>query len=201
MKVYTRTGDGGTTSLVGGTRVAKDSLRLQAYGTIDELNSWIGLVAASAAAILPAEDAELLRWIQNRLFDLGSLLATEAGSKWQPAGIKDADIECLEKAIDRVDAKLPAHNRFILPGGTVQSANAQVARTVARRAERQMVTLNKALLDAATADSGDGIADGVGIPENAMRFINRLSDYLFILARQLNNLQGVTDIFWEPNTK
>lgn len=189
MKVYTRTGDRGTTSLVGGTRVAKDSPRLQAYGTVDELNSWTGLVAASAAGILPAQDTDLLTWIQNKLFDLGSLLATEPDSKWQPAGITDADIVRLEQAIDRVDATLPKHNRFILPGGSVQSANAQIARTVARRAERQMVTLNNTL----SKQNPD-----VSIPDTAMRFINRLSDYFFILARQLNHLQNITDIYWEP---
>ena len=177
MKVYTRTGDKGMTSLVGGTRVPKDSPRLEAYGTVDELNSWIGLVAANAADVLPAEDARLLTWIQNKLFDLGCELATEAESKYRPREIAAADIEVLERAIDRVDATLPVHNRFILPGGTQASAQAQIARTVARRAERRMLAMCPS--------------------ENALRFVNRLSDYLFILARQLNVLAGAPEMFWE----
>ena len=196
MKIYTRTGDKGTTSLVGGTRIAKDHQRLQSYGTIDELNSWLGLVAATAGTVpvsdghihnpvglLPARDAQLLTRIQNKLFDLGTELATEPDSKWQPKGIQAADVEWLEAAIDRVDATLPAHNRFILPGGTPASAQAQIARTVARRAERQMITLSAQ----------------VPVSENAIRFINRLSDYLFILARQLNNLAHHPETFWDHN--
>lgn len=181
VKIYTKTGDKGTTSLVGGTRVAKDDLRLHAYGTVDELNSWIGLVSAQAADMLPDVDRQLLVWIQNRLFDLGSELATEPDSKWRPKEISDEDVAHLELAIDRIDADLPVHNRFILPGGTVASAQAQVARTVARRAERHMVTLSGTV--------------PVGGP--AMRFVNRLSDYLFTLARQLNMLAGAPEVFWE----
>lgn len=184
MKVYTKTGDRGTTSLVGGTRVSKDSPRLQAYGTIDELNSWLGLILASAK-VLPAEDRDFIQWIQNKLFNLGSELATEPESRWHPVQIDDSDVICVESVIDRVDATLPAHNRFILPGGTVSSAQAQIARTVARRAERLMVALDS---DPATP-----------VGEAAMRFINRLSDYLFILARQFNALAGVEDVFWDQN--
>lgn len=183
MKIYTKTGDRGTTSLVGGTRVAKDDLRLQTYGTVDELNSWLGLVIAQAAGILPDEERRLLTWIQNKLFDLGSELATEPDSKWKPKGIADADVTVLEQAIDRVDATLPRHNSFLLPGGSVPSAQAQIARTVARRAERHMVTL----------------AAAAPVAEPAMRFVNRLSDYLFILARQLNLLAGVPEVIWDQN--
>ena len=185
MKIYTRTGDKGTTSLVGGTRVAKDDLRLQAYGTVDELNSWLGLVMASASPILPEYDMTLLVWIQNKLFDLGSELATEPDSKWRPREISADDVAVLEQAIDRVTASLPQHNRFILPGGTAASAQAQIARTVARRAERQMVTL--------TAHAP--------VAEPAMRFVNRLSDYLFTLARQLNVIAGVPEVYWDQEAK
>lgn len=179
MKIYTRTGDKGMTSLVGGTRVPKDSPRLEAYGTVDELNSWIGLVAATAGNLLPGEDARLLTWIQNKLFDLGCELATETESKYRPREVSAADVETLEAAIDRVDATLPAHNRFILPGGTQASAQAQIARTVARRAERRMLA--------------------IGPAENALRFVNRLSDYLFILARRLNVLADAPEVFWEQD--
>ena len=185
MKIYTRTGDKGTTSLVGGTRVAKDDLRLQAYGTVDELNSWLGLVMASASPILPEYDMTLLVWIQNKLFDLGSELATEPDSKWRPREISADDVAVLEQAIDRVTASLPQHNRFILPGGSVPSAHAQIARTVARRAERRMVTL--------TAHAP--------VAEPAMRFVNRLSDYLFTLARQLNLLASVPEVYWDKDAQ
>lgn len=185
MKIYTRTGDKGTTSLVGGTRVAKDDLRLQAYGTVDELNSWLGLVMASAAQVLPANDMSLLVWIQNKLFDLGSELATEPDSKWRPREISADDVAVLEHAIDRISPTLPQHNRFILPGGTVASAQAQIARTVARRAERQMVSL--------TAHAP--------VADPAMRFVNRLSDYLFTLARRLNVLASAPEIYWDQNVQ
>ena len=185
MKIYTRTGDKGTTSLVGGTRVAKDDLRLQAYGTVDELNSWLGLVMASATQILPEKDKALLTWIQNKLFDLGSELATEPDSKWRPSEISADDVAVLERAIDRVTEALPQHNRFILPGGSVPSAHAQIARTVARRAERRMVTL--------TAHAP--------VAEPAMRFVNRLSDYLFTLARQLNLLASVPEVYWDKDAQ
>lgn len=189
MKVYTRTGDKGTTSLVGGKRVEKDNVRLQAYGTVDELNSWIGLVKATvtttadAAKQLSDSQLSLLEWIQNKLFDLGSLLATEPESKWQPKGLKETDTERLERAIDQMEALLPEHHQFVLPGGNVASAQAQIARTVARRAERQMITL----------------AGEAPVQEEALRFVNRLSDYLFVLARTLNHTAGTPEVFWDQN--
>lgn len=183
MKVYTRTGDRGTTSLVGGTRIAKDDPRLEAYGTVDELNSWIGLIVATAGTALPADDAATLQRLQNKLFDLGCELATEPTSRWQPRKIEPGDATWLETEIDRLDATLPAHNRFILPGGTQASAQAQIARTVARRAERRMISLN--------ADPETPVA------HPAVLFINRLSDYLFVLARHLNALAGEPEIFWQ----
>lgn len=180
-KLYTRTGDKGSTSLVGGSRTAKDSPRLEAYGTVDELNSWLGLVAC--AECLDNEDRQVIQHIQNHLFDIGSALATEPESRWQPAPLGNGPIEELETAIDRLDSKLPAHNRFILPGGTADSARCHVARCVARRAERRIITL-----------STDTIIDSDIIP-----YINRLSDYLFVLARTINLNSNIDEIFWEKN--
>lgn len=188
--VYTRGGDRGTTSLVGGTRVGKDEPRLEAYGTIDELNSWLGLIAAQPAE-LPAGSSETLLMAQNTLFDLGAILATESTSKWQPTPIGDGPVEALEAAIDELDATLPRHNRFILPGGTPLSAQAQIARTVARRAERRIITLLKSLEDEP--------ASPAHAPE-VLRFVNRLSDYLFVLGRAINNISGPgREIFWEKS--
>lgn len=180
-KVYTRTGDSGTTSLVGGTRVAKDSVRLEAYGTVDELNSWLGLIAVSP--YVSPDDKALLTAVQNRLFDIGSILATEETSPWQPAPMAPAAVEDIEHAIDRLDASLPAHNRFILPGGSADAARCNIARCVARRAERRILTL----------------AREVDVDPVLIRFVNRLSDYLFVLSRAININCGVNEIFWEKN--
>ena len=181
MKIYTRTGDAGTTSLVGGTRVSKTHPRLEAYGTVDEVNSHLGLLASYD---IPQADREALQWIQNRLFDLVCQLATEEDSKWRPRAITAEDVARLETLIDQVDTTLPRHNRFILPGGTAAAAQAQVARTVARRSERDMLRLDSAL-------------GGEKIASEALRFINRLSDYLFVMARHLNIIAGGNEIFWE----
>lgn len=181
MKIYTRTGDAGTTSLVGGTRVSKTHPRLEAYGTIDEVNSHLGLLASYD---IPEADRKALQWLQNRLFDLGCQLATEEDSKWRPRAITADDVARLETLIDEVDTTLPRHNRFILPGGTTAAAQAQVARTVARRAEREMLRLDREL-------GGEKIA-----PE-PLKFVNRLSDYLFVMARHLNIVAGIEEIFWE----
>lgn len=180
MKVYTRTGDDGTTSLVGGTRVSKASPRLEAYGTIDELNSCIGVVLAHTG--VPADVRHTLQDAQHRLFDIGAELATEPGSKWQPRGITDSDVASLEADIDRDEATLPRHNRFILPGGHPAAAAAHVARTVARRAERQMVAMT---------------LDNIAIPRSTMSYINRLSDYLFVAARRINHDTGTQETFWK----
>lgn len=177
--VYTRTGDSGTTSLVGGERIAKDDARLEAYGTVDELNSWIGLLAS-----LPTigHDARAtLRRVSNRLFDIGSALATTPNSDWQPAPFPEAEIDAIETAIDAIDAALPRHNRFILPCGHPDSARANIARTVARRAERRIITLSRQ----------------AEVDPNILRFINRLSDYLFVLGRHINVHNGADEIFWE----
>lgn len=179
MKVYTRTGDKGTTSLVGGTRIAKDNPRLEAYGTVDELNSWLGLLDSSTA--IPEAAHTTLRTAMNLLFDVGSSLATEAGSKWQPNPFPESAVATLESDIDALEASLPRHNRFILPGGHPDAARANIARTVARRAERRIVALS---------------AD-VAVDPTIMRYINRLSDYLFVLSRSINNFNGIEVIFWD----
>ncbi|MDE6574325.1 MAG: cob(I)yrinic acid a,c-diamide adenosyltransferase [Muribaculaceae bacterium] len=180
MKIYTRTGDAGTTSLVGGKRVSKTDIRLDAYGTVDELNSWIGLLATSQ--FLPEGEYEVLEMTMNRLFDIGSILATEPESKWQPAPFKPACTETLEMAIDRMEETLPRHNRFILPAGCPDAARANIARTVARRAERRILAL----------------ALETPVDSEVLRFINRLSDYLFVLGRALNKNAGKIELFWEP---
>lgn len=180
--IYTKTGDAGTTSLVGGTRVSKASARLEAYGTVDELNSHIGLLIALDG--IPEDTQAVLAIVQHKLFNLGSELATETDSKWRPQGITDSDVEMIEAAIDAVDASLPSHNRFIMPGGTVASAQANVARTVARRCERRMVQM---------ADSGQSVSP------QAMRFVNRLSDFLFVVSRQINNFASKDEIFWNKD--
>ncbi len=185
MKIYTRTGDAGTTSLVGGTRVAKTAPRLEAYGTVDELNSAIGLLLAFG--VPDNTTADTLLTAQHRLFDLGAQLATEPESKYQPRGITPADIAALETHIDRLDATLPRHNRFILPGGTPAAAQAHVARTVCRRAERRILALAEA---------------GISVAPETVAYVNRLSDYLFIVARHCCVATGAPEIYWEPdNTK
>ena len=179
-RIYTKTGDAGTTSLVGGTRVSKASIRLDAYGTADELNSHIGLLLALPS--LPADICPMLNKIQHRLFNLGAQLATEPQSAYQPQGVTSEDVAQIEAEIDRIDAALPRHNQFILPGGNVASAQANVARTVARRCERHMVRMH---------------TNGINVDPDALRYINRLSDYLFVISRYINISAGVDEIFWD----
>lgn len=180
MNVYTKTGDHGTTSLVGGTRVAKNDIRLDAYGTVDELNSWLGFILS--LGIPEKQAADFVIYLQNRLFDLGAALATEADAKWQPKTITDDDIAAVEAEIDRMDEKLPRNNRFVLPGGTKVAAATNIARTVCRRAERIMV----------------GMPDGTcPAQHNALVFVNRLSDYLFVAGRYCNFIAGQPETYWQ----
>ncbi len=183
--LYTRTGDEGMTSLVGGTRIAKHSPRVSAYGEVDELNAHIGLVRAYADMIEAAsDDSRLLQAVSARLFDIGSHLATPFPSgKEIPVVISDGDIRSLEDRIDYLDNLLPPQRTFILPGGCVASSEAHVARTVCRRAERAILSF--------VEESGERVEPRV------LRYINRLSDYLFILARAMNHYNGVSDIPWE----
>lgn len=183
MKIYTKTGDKGTTSLVGGTRVSKCDIRLNAYGTVDELNSWLGFIIS----LMEGQDAtsrKFLFRLQNMMFDLGCALATEADSKYRPKEITMSDVEEIETEIDRLEAVLPHHDKFILPGGTKAASAANVARTVCRRAERIMCGMDY-----------ESFAGG----DCAMQFINRVSDYLFVLGRHLNNIAGEPEKFWTPD--
>lgn len=180
-RLYTRTGDHGTTSLVGGSRVAKDDIRLEAYGTVDELNSWLGLLVASET--IAEKRRQQLTSIQNRLFDIGAALATEPDSAWQPA-LPGADgIAAIEAVIDEIDAALPPLRQFVLPGGHPDAARANIARTVARRAERRITTL----------------ARTVAIDPFIPQFVNRLSDLLFALGREINQQTGHAEIFWQKD--
>ena len=189
--LYTRTGDAGTTALVGGQRVPKNSPRVNAYGSVDELNAHIGLLQAYVKDISGAEaDSRLLLRINSLMFNLGAYLATPSPvvvedeplpDDVKAPAVEESDIEELERAIDRLDGSVPPQRTFILPGGTVAAGVAHVARTVCRRAEREVLTL---------MDTGAYVHPMVG------RYINRLSDYLFILARSLNHLASVPDIPW-----
>lgn len=179
-KIYTKTGDKGTTALVGGTRVPKTHLRLEAYGTIDELNSFVGLLAC----VVGDDDKEILSYIQHRLFTVGSYLATETESMPPKAAsiITDAAIQMLESRMDEIDSQLPKINKFILPGGSEASARANLCRTVCRRAERCIYR----------------VKEHYPVDENIMIYVNRLSDFFFLLARKENN-RGGKEIFWEQN--
>ena len=179
-KVYTRTGDDGTTSLGAGQRVPKDSLRVEAYGTVDELNSFVG--AAIASGIEP-ELAGLLRGIQNDLFHLGSdLCVTEEDKATRPVPrIEARHVDALEGVIDRLSADLPPLENFVLPGGTAGAAGLHVARAVCRRAERLVVTLSR----------------GEKVGEQVVVYLNRLSDLLFVMARWENRKKETPDVLWD----
>lgn len=181
--VYTGTGDKGETSLVGGQRVPKSEIKIEAYGTADELNSHLGL-AISLAENLGEHEVEVLQSVQNNLFNLGSLLATlpEERSKFNLPALNKELIETLESEMDKMDATLPKLKNFILPGGTSGSSAFHVCRTVCRRLERIMVNL--------------GSLEGNEIPNDAIVFVNRLSDYFFVLSRSLNAREGITDTTW-----
>ena len=182
MKIYTKRGDAGQTDLFGGDRVGKDALRVAAYGEVDELNAFVG--AAAASGVDPAL-AEALQAIQSALFDLGSSLATPDPAhreKYGIAGVSPADIEALEARIDRLEGGLEELKTFILPGGTPSAAAFHVARTVCRRAERAVVRL--------VGEAGESVE------ETSLRYLNRLSDLLFVIARHENARQGVADVAW-----
>jgi cob(I)alamin adenosyltransferase len=178
MKIYTKTGDAGETGLFGGPRVTKDHPRIEAFGTVDELNSHLGIVRTLPAA---AEFDPLLRRIQSELFDLGAQLATPGDSDER---ITPAHVETLERAIDTFESQIEPLKCFILPTGTPLAAELHVARTVCRRAERRVVTL-AGRLETTT-------------PANAIEYLNRLGDLLFVLARVANRRDGVNDDPWHP---
>ena len=174
--IYTGTGDNGTTSLCGGTRVGKDHPRVETYGTLDELNAHLGLLAAS---LNDNRAIELIEGIENCVFTIGCHLANE---KSQECPICDSDIEKLEKEIDAISASLPPLKSFILPAGSEQAARANVCRTICRRAERQMTSLGREH----------------NVAPLAMVYVNRLSDYLFMLQRQL---LGGKEKIWQKACK
>lgn len=182
-KLYTRTGDLGTTSLVGGTRVQKQCARLEAYGTVDEFSSNLGCVLSNPEC--PPEQKLQLLQIQNMLFNLGGYLACEVKPASTPEawGLTEENTRQLESWIDTLDAETPKVNAFVLPGGTPLSAQTHVARTVCRRAERRIIAL-----------AADEYVD-----PNLVAYFNRLSDYLFILARYFNHKAGVAEITWRKN--
>lgn len=181
MKIYTKTGDKGKTSLIGGTRVSKDDLRLDAYGTIDELNSFIGLLTTEE---LSSDTVVTLQNIQNKLFSVGSHLATDrTKTKIKDASlIYESDILELEKEIDLMDATLPTLKHFVLPGGSKAGAICHVCRTITRRAERNIMKL---------------VQSDIEIDDKILQYINRLSDYFFVLSRFITVNQGYTEIFWK----
>ena len=180
--IYTRTGDKGKTSLVGGARVKKTHVRLEAYGTMDELNSQLGLLYTY---LTEEGDKKLILWVQHKLFSVGSYLATDQSNTALriESQIADEDIHRLENAIDEADASLPPLKAFVIPGGSRGSAVCQVCRTVCRRAERRILTM----------------AEEHEVTENVSAFVNRLSDYLFVLARKMNLLAETDEIYWDKS--
>jgi cob(I)alamin adenosyltransferase len=180
MKIYTKTGDSGTTSLFGGKRVSKAGLRIDTYGTIDELNSFIGLVRDQE---VNAKRKGILIEIQDRLFTIGSILATEPGNtKVKIPSLVEDDILLLEKEIDAMEAELPPMKFFVLPGGHQSISFCHVARTVCRRAERLTISLN-------TQEVIDPLV---------IKYLNRLSDYLFMLSRKMTQELGAEETPWKP---
>ncbi len=179
MKIYTKTGDQGTTSLLTGTRVSKADMRLEAYGTLDELNSWLGLLASEA----PTNCFPLLTSIQSELFSMGSYLALEGEASFPMPKLDPSLVESLERQIDSWNEQLPELKNFILPSGSKASSMAQVARTITRRAERRVVAL----------------ANEVEVKEEIPVFLNRLSDFFFVQARFILHTEGVSEHIWTPN--
>lgn len=180
MKLYTKTGDKGQTGLIGGTRVPKNDVRLEAYGTIDELNSYIGLL--TTYQILESE-IQFLRFIQNKLFTIGSHLATDTSkvSLHKASVLDDESISLIEKEIDRLDESLPELSSFVLPGGSQPGALCHICRTVARRTERRLFDMNELH----------------SVDSHILIFINRLSDYFFILSRFLILGSDCEEIYWK----
>ena len=183
-KVYTKTGDKGITSLIGGTRVKKSDIRINSYGTVDELNSFVGLLATY---IKEEETIELLAEMQNVLFNIGCNLAMGDNFKKElkESVVTNKLIGNVEKAIDRMQAAIPELKSFVIPGGSRSASIAHVCRTVCRRAERLIIALDE------TSE----------VDKNLLAYINRLSDYFFILSRYLNNIENVAEKIWQNPCK
>ncbi|WP_299485973.1 cob(I)yrinic acid a,c-diamide adenosyltransferase [uncultured Allomuricauda sp.] len=181
MKIYTKTGDKGTTALFTGKRVAKHHIRIESYGTIDELNSFLGLIRDQE---IDEHSKETLALIQNKLFTVGAILATEPKkeNRLKIPRISDDDITLLENEMDQMNEELPEMTHFILPGGHTTVSYCHIARTVCRRAERMASYLN----------------ENEPLPNNLLSYINRLSDYLFVLARKLSKDLRAQEVKWIP---
>ncbi len=182
MKIYTKTGDKGMTSLIGGTKVPKSHLRIESYGTVDELNSWIGLCKD---LLTDEQGKKILLEVQDRLFTMGSSLACdpEKEPKMKIPDLKETDITLLEKEMDRMNETVPAMKNFILPGGHPALSNLHIARCVCRRSERCCVRL----------EQEDKQSEPV-----IVKYLNRLSDYLFVLSRYTGHQMNVEEIPWKP---
>ena len=182
-RIYTKTGDQGQTHLAGGQRVSKDSLRIECYGTVDELDAFAGMAVVSSAETIP-ELAAILRRVQHELFNLGSILATKPEDVHpKQARITTAEIEQLEQEIDRMNADLAPLRSFVLPGGSRLNTELHACRTICRRAERIAVSL----------------AREESIPPEIIQYLNRLSDAFFVWSRWANHVLGIAEVLWEPN--
>ncbi len=179
MKIYTKKGDKGETSLIGGDRVKKHHIRIEAYGTIDELNSYIGILRSFTS---DAINTNVLPEVQDRLFTIGSILASAPGSKMIVPDLHETDIVLLEKSIDKMHEELPELKSFVLPAGSLEIAHCHVARCICRRAERLIVDL----------------AENQEVEPGIIQYVNRLSDYLFVLGRYTARMQGVEEVSWKP---
>ena len=186
-RIYTKGGDRGETGLVGGQRVPKDDLRIEAYGTVDELNAFLGMAGVTCAESAEprlAKLAAILRRVQHELFNLGSILATKPEDVHpRQARVTDAEVAQLEREIDAMNAELKPLPSFVLPGGTRLNAELHASRTVCRRAERALVSL----------------ARREQVPPEAVRYLNRLSDALFVWSRWASHVEGAAEVLWEPN--
>ena len=184
-RIYTKRGDTGETSLVGGQRVSKDSARIEAYGTVDELNAFVGLAVVSCEENPQwAPLLAILRRVQHELFNLGSILATLPEDVHpKQARVTAVEVEQLEREIDEMNEVLPSLRSFVLPGGTRLNAELHVTRTVCRRAERLLI----------------GMARTEAVPPETIQYLNRLSDAMFVWSRWVNHTAGAPEILWEPN--
>jgi cob(I)alamin adenosyltransferase len=182
MKIYTKTGDKGHTALIGGTKIPKSHIRIETYGTVDELNSWIGLIRD---LITEKEKIDLLKEIQDRLFTIGSSLACdpEKETKLKIPDLLESDVELLEKSMDAINELVPPMKYFILPGGHTTISQLHIARCVCRRAERLCVSMQ---------------VEEQFIDPLVIKYINRLSDYLFCLARYMHHQLSIEEIPWKP---
>ena len=182
IKIYTKTGDDGTTSLIGGTKVPKSHLRIEAYGTVDELNSYIGLCRD---LLTDDQGKNTLLEVQDRLFTIGSSLACDPikEPKMRIPDLKETDVELLEKEIDRMNGSIPPMKNFILPGGHIEKTQIHIARCVCRRAERCCVRLE---------------LENHEVENIIIKYLNRLSDYLFVLSRYTGHQLNVEEIPWKP---